>query len=99
KAGHLAAVRALAQLCDGEVEGAKLGSTEVALRPGVVTGGEYEFAIETAGPVTLLFQALLPAMAASRQRFSLTLRGRTNVAWAPQWDDLALTHAPLLRKL
>src|SRR5205823_6564400 len=75
------------------------GSTEVTLRPGVVTGGEYEFAIETAGPVTLLFQALLPAMVASRQRFSLTLRGGTNVAWAPQWDDLVLTHAPPLRQL
>lgn len=99
KAGHLAALRALAQLCDGEIDGAQLGSREVTLRPGVVTGGEHEFSIETAGPVTLLLQALLPAMAASRQRFALTLRGGTNVAWAPQWDDVPLVHAPLLAKL
>lgn len=99
KAGHVAAVRALAQLCDGEVEGADLGSREVVLRPGVVTGGEYSFAIETAGPVTLLLQALLPAMAASRQTFSLRLRGGTNVAWSPQWDDFVHVHVPLLRRL
>lgn len=99
KAGHLAALRALAQLCDGEVDGDTLGSTEVALRPGVVAGGEYEFAIETAGPVTLLLQALLPAMAASRQEFRLRLRGGTNVAWAPQWDDYVHVHAALLRRI
>lgn len=99
KAGHVAAVRALAQLCDGEVEGATLGSTEVTLRPGVVAGGEYAFAIETAGPVTLLLQALLPAMAMSRQRFALRLRGGTNVAWSPQWDDAVHVHAPLLRRI
>lgn len=97
KHGHLAAFRALAQLCDAEVEGLELGSTEVALRPGVTVGGEYEFAIETAGPVTLLLQAILPAMAASRQAFRLRLRGGTNVAWAPQWDDFAHVHAALLR--
>lgn len=99
KAGHLAAVRALAQLCDGEVEGDEMGSREVALRPGVVTGGDHEFHIETAGPVTLLLQALLPAMAASRQPFTLRLRGGTNVAWSPQWDDFVHVHVPLLRRL
>lgn len=99
KAGHAAAFRALAQICDGEVEGADIGSTTVTLRPGVVTGGAFSFAIETAGPVTLLLQALLPAMAASRQPFSLDLRGGTNVRWAPQWDDLVHVHAPLLHRL
>ncbi len=99
KAGHVAAFRALAQLCDGTVEGASLGSTEVTLRPGAVVGGEHRFAIETAGPVTLLAQALLPAVAASRQPFTLHLEGGTNVAWAPQWDDLVHVHAPLLRRL
>ncbi|HWH09480.1 MAG TPA: RNA 3'-terminal phosphate cyclase [Candidatus Thermoplasmatota archaeon] len=99
KHGHLAAFRALAQLCDAEVEGLELGSTDVTLRPGVTVGGEYEFAVETAGPVTLVLQALLPAMAASRQAFRVKLTGGTNVAWAPQWDDFAHVHAPLLRRL
>jgi RNA 3'-terminal phosphate cyclase (ATP) len=99
KAGHVAAFRALAQLCDGTVEGASLGSSEVTLTPGVVVGGDYAFAIETAGPVTLLAQALLPAVAAARQRFTLRLSGGTNVAWAPQWDDLVHVHAPLLRRV
>lgn len=99
KAGHVAAFVALAQLCDGEVHGATLGSTAVELRPGVTLGGEYTFAIETAGPVTLLAQALLPAVAASHQPFTLHLRGGTNVAWSPQWDDFVHVHVPLLRKI
>lgn len=99
KHGHLAAFRALAQLCDAEVDGLSLGSTDVTMRPGVTVGGEHRFAIETAGPVTLLLQALLPAMAASRQPFRLRLVGGTNVAWSPQWDDFAHVHVPLLRKM
>jgi RNA 3'-phosphate cyclase len=99
KAGHAAAFRALAQLCDGTVEGAQIGSSEVSLRPGVMAGGDHEFAIETAGPVTLLAQALLPAVAASRRPTRLVLRGGTNVAWSPQWEDLVHVHLPLLRQL
>lgn len=99
KAGHVAAMRALAQLSDGTVEGAHLGSTRVALTPGLVVGGEHTFAIETAGPVSLLAQALLPACVASRQPFTLHLQGGTNVAWAPQWDDYAHVHLANLRML
>jgi RNA 3'-terminal phosphate cyclase (ATP) len=98
KAGHATACRALAELTRGRIEGAELGSTTVEFHPGPVTGGEYRFAIETAGPVTLLLQALLPALVASRQRFELSLGGGTNVAWAPQWDDFVHVHAPLLRR-
>lgn len=99
KAGHVAAVLALAQLTEGKVEGAHLGSTAVELRPGPVAGGEHRFAIETAGPVTLLAQALLPVVVASRQPFTLHLSGGTNVSWSPQWDDLVHVHLPLLRRL
>ena len=99
KAGHLAAVRALAQLCDGTLTGDTLGSTEVTLDPGVLAGGAFEFAIETAGPVTLLAQAVLPVCVASRQPITLRLRGGTNVAWSPQWDDYVGVHLALLRRL
>lgn len=99
KAGHAAAFRALAQISEGSIEGVALGSTSVTFDPGPVMGGEYEFAIETAGPVTLLLQALLPALAASHQPFTLRLRGGTNVAWAPQWEDFVHVHVPLLRRI
>lgn len=99
KAGHAAAFRALAQLSDGRVEGAQIGSTEITLHPGAVAGGEYTFAIETAGPVTLLAQALLPAIVASRRPFTLHLRAGTNVAWSPQWDVQVGVHFALLREL
>lgn len=99
KASHAASFRAIAEVCDGEIEGAEIGSRQVTLRPGVVAGGDYSFAIETAGPITLLLQAVLPALAASRQPFALALRGGTNVAWAPQWDDFVHVHAANLRRI
>ena len=99
KASHAASFRAIAEVCDGEIEGVDLGSTEVTLRPRLVVGGSYEFTIDTAGPVTLLLQAVLPALAAARQPFALVVRGGTNVRWAPQWDDWVSVHVPLLRRL
>lgn len=99
KAGHVAACLALAELTRGRVEGATIGSTRVAFTPGPLSAGEYAFNIGTAGPVTLLLQAVMPALLASRQPFSLRLTGGTNVAWAPQWDDFVHVHAPLLRMI
>jgi RNA 3'-terminal phosphate cyclase (ATP) len=99
KAGHAAAFRALAQLCDGTSEGVALGSTEVTLTPGVTLGGEFTFPIGTAGPVTLLAQALMPAIVAARQPTTLHLHGGTNVAWSPQWDDYVHVHVAHLRTL
>lgn len=99
KASHAASFRAIAEICDGEIDGVEIGSTSVTLRPGVTTGGAYEFAIETAGPVTLLLQAVMPAIAASRQSFEIVAHGGTNVRWAPQWDDWTRVHGALLARL
>ncbi|MET0535106.1 MAG: RNA 3'-terminal phosphate cyclase, partial [Steroidobacter sp.] len=45
---HLTAVKAAAEICDGVVDGADVGSRELIFRPGRLKGGVYSFAIGTA---------------------------------------------------
>lgn len=99
KTQHLVSVRALAQLTQGTLEGDDLGSLALAFRPGLTMGGEFHFPIQTAGSITMVLQTLMPALAASRQRFELELEGGTDVPWAPSWGYFEHVHAPALREL
>lgn len=59
---HLTAVKAAAEICRATVEGAELGSQRLVFRPGTVHGGDYRFAIGSAGSCTLVLQTVLPAL-------------------------------------
>jgi RNA 3'-terminal phosphate cyclase (ATP) len=95
---HLAGVEAFASITDGGLEGAEPRSGRVVLRPGAVAGGEYTFDIAartpSAGATTLLFQALLPALARGERPSRLTLRGGTHVSWSPAFDYLKHVFLP-----
>lgn len=96
---HLAAVRAVQAICGASVQGAALRSTELSFSPGAIRGGEYRFDIGTAGSVTLLLQALLPAMAASGERFHAVVTGGTDVRAAPPADYLREVLLALLARM
>jgi len=51
---HLTAFKAAAEICDAQMEGAELGSPEIAFHPGKIKGGEYEFSIGSAGATNLV---------------------------------------------
>jgi RNA 3'-terminal phosphate cyclase (ATP) len=55
------AVQAASQICGARVAGAALGSQALEFIPGPVRGGDYRFAIGTAGSCTLVLQTVLPA--------------------------------------
>lgn len=59
---HLTAVKAATEICRATVEGAELGSQRLIFRPGTVRGGDYRFAIGSAGSCTLVLQTVLPAL-------------------------------------
>lgn len=96
---HLAAVHAVATLCDAQVSGLELRSQALRFTPGRLTGGEYRFDIGTAGCVTLVLQALLPAMIASRRGVAVTVTGGTDVRLAPSIDYFAEVLLPLLERM
>ena len=58
---HLAAARALAELCDGSLEGDSVGSRALFFRPGrALRGGRYRWDIGSAGSTTMMAMSLLP---------------------------------------
>ena len=83
---HLTAIRALATITGARVRGAEVGSKEVYFEPGPVRGGDYFFDVGTAGSISLVLQALLPALAYADAPVRLEIRGGTDVKMAPLID-------------
>ena len=87
---HLHGIHTLQQLCGALVEGARLGSSEISFYPKqIVKGQEITVDVGTAGSVTLLLQSLLLPCIFSGKRFSVTIKGGTDVSWSPQYDYFA----------
>jgi len=98
-AQHLAAVRAVATLCNAHLEGAELHSQEIVFAPGRLHGGEFAFDVGTAGSVTLVLQALLPVMIAAHLPFHARITGGTDIRAAPPLDYTREVMLPLLARL
>lgn len=97
---HLVAVEAARVIGDAEVEGASIGSTELAFRPRAVRGGAHTFAIGGAGSTTLVLQTVaLPLLVAAREPSALRLEGGTHNPMAPPFEFLADAWAPLLARM
>jgi len=84
---HLAAVRAVAALCDARCEGLALRAGAFTFEPRArPAGGELRADVGTAGSVTLVLQALLPVLLAARAPSRVVVTGGTDVRQAPTWD-------------
>lgn len=96
---HLTAVRAVAALCAAQVEGLAVRAREILFRPGRLQGGRYRFDVGTAGAITLVLQAVLPAALACGEPVHLTITGGTDVRAAPPFDYFRYVFLPLLARL
>ncbi len=96
---HLAALKAAAEICSAEVEGAQLGSTVVRFAPKALKAGAYEFRIGSAGSTTLLVQTILPALALLGERSTVTVHGGTHNGMAPSVDFVELALMPMLARV
>lgn len=96
---HLAVVRVLAELCDAVVDGAEPDATELTFEPGPLAPASLSVDLETAGSVTLLFDAVLPLAARTDTPFELTVRGGTDVKWSPTIAYLRRVKLPLLDRV
>lgn len=97
-AQHVTAVRAVAGLCDAEVEGLTAGSKEIVFQPRSLKGGRHTFDVGTAGSVTLVLQALLPVALAAPGPTTIRLVGGTDVKWSPPVDYVSKVFLSLLRR-
>jgi RNA 3'-terminal phosphate cyclase (ATP) len=96
---HLAAVNAAAEISHAKVDGALLGSCELMFSPGTASGGEYHFAVGTAGSATLVLQTIMPALIVAEKSSTLILEGGTHNPHAPPFDFLKNTFLPIINQM
>ena len=96
---HLVAVQAALHVCGGEATGAALGSQDLTFVPGPLRGGDYEFAIGTAGSCTLVLQTVLPALLRADKPSTLRLAGGTHNPMAPPVQFLQHAWCPRLAEM
>ncbi len=96
---HLTCVNAACLVSDGTADDAEINSTEIVFHPGKPRGGNYQFAIGTAGSTSLLFQTLLPALLHADGPSTLRLEGGTHNPLAPPFEFLDHVFLPALRKM
>jgi RNA 3'-terminal phosphate cyclase (ATP) len=96
---HLTAVRAAAEICAAQVDGAELESRALTFKPGRLAAGNYSFAIGTAGSCTLVLQTVLPALLTAAGESRVRITGGTHNRGSPPFDFLARSFLPLLRRM
>ncbi|MEM0482081.1 MAG: RNA 3'-terminal phosphate cyclase [Nitrososphaerota archaeon] len=96
---HITAIRAVAEVCGGSVEGLKVGSSSIVFRPSKPRAGRYFFDTGTAGSVSLVLQSLLPVLCFADGPCEVELRGGTNNPLAPPVDYIQEVLISALRKM
>jgi RNA 3'-phosphate cyclase len=80
---HYEGIVAAAKLCNANVKGVSLNSTEIIFIPRKISAGAYTIDTRTAGSVTLILQTLVPIGIYADSPVQLTLRGGTAVPFSP----------------
>jgi RNA 3'-terminal phosphate cyclase (ATP) len=97
---HLAAIQALAELCQGEVEGGRVGANRIIFRPkGPIAGGYLQWDIGTAGSTTMMALTLLPAAGFSSSPLSCRISGGLFQDFAPSAYHMEHVLLPTLQKM
>jgi len=103
---HLTAVRAVARICDAQLEGDALDSRTLTFSPRrPPQAGHYHFDVldaakgGSAGAVSLILQAVLLPLTMAEGDSTITLEGGTHVAWSPPIHYLQAVYLPTLARL
>lgn len=99
KRQHLAAVRAVADICGARTEGAELGSMELFFAPGKPRGGSYRFDVGSAGSTVLVAQTVLPVLLRADAPAEVVVTGGTHVPFAPTGEFFSESFLPQVRAM
>ena len=94
---HLTSVLAAQAICGATTEGVELGAGRIRFSPGEVVPGDYHFAIGTAGSTVLVCQTILPVLALSNARSSVTFEGGTHNGKSPSLCFFEQSYLPLMQ--
>jgi len=97
---HLLGLRALAELCNGKLEGDHLNSTEIKFYPGEITKDKITVKIPTAGSITLVLQTLIPVCIFAKNKIEIYFEGgATDTFFSPTIDHFRYVFLKILEKM
>ena len=99
KKQHMAGIQLTGRLVDAEISGLYEGSTKIVFRPRSRKGGRFEYNVGTAGAISLVLQAVIPAAILAPEKVVLQIEGGTDVAWSPPIDYMRNVFAPTVSKM
>lgn len=83
KPSHLTTIKILAKIFNAKVDGLHVGSTEIKFFPNETHDMSLRENVGTAGSISLILQAVIPAVSLARKRLNLSITGGTDVPWSP----------------
>jgi RNA 3'-terminal phosphate cyclase (ATP) len=96
---HLTAIQAAVGIGGASCDGAGIGASEIVFRPGQVRGGDYHFAIGTAGSAGLVLQTVLMPLVLADAPSKIVLEGGTHNMQAPPFEFLERCFLPLINRM
>ena len=97
---HLLGIQALAQLCNGRLEGDYLGSEEIKFYPGEIYRDSISIKIPTAGSITLVLQSLIPPALFAPASIKISFDGgATDTFFSPSMDHFRYVFLKILGKI
>ncbi len=96
---HLLAVQAAAAICGARTTPVALGASSLEFTPGTIRGGDYRFAIGSAGSCTLVLQTLLPALLHADAPSTVRISGGTHNNMAPPVHFLQRAYGRILAQM
>jgi len=100
---HLTCVEACREITNALLEGANLRSLSLKFSPKNLEGGDLSFDVArikgSAGSVSLVLQAVLPALVLAQRRSKVVVYGGTHVSWSPPFDYLRDVFFPMVGKI
>ena len=95
---HLKGIEACSQICQGKLEGAKVGAREIRFKPGEkISGGDFD--IGTAGSTTMLVSILLPVALFAKGASTYRITGGLFQDFAPSAYHLKYVLFPILKQM
>ncbi len=86
KPQHYKGIEAAKKMCNADVKGLGIGSTEIEFHPHKLETSSLKTDIGTAGSITLLLQTLMIPAIHSMKTLTLEIIGGTHVKWSPTTD-------------
>lgn len=97
---HLLGLRALADLCNAELNGDQINSQQIEFKPGIIRAKPITIKIKTAGSITLALQGLIPVAIEASQPVEITFNGgATDTFFSPTLDHFRYVFLKILEKM